>query len=120
MFAFLSNALSGNDMTAQDAVARAAKGEIVLIDIRDPMEIAATGKAKGALEIPSATMQMRCDPRSPECLPELKQGKPIAVYCASGARSSMAKMMLQRMGHDEVHNIGGLGHWQRAGGEITR
>ncbi|WGW03030.1 rhodanese-like domain-containing protein [Tropicibacter oceani] len=120
MFAFLQNAVSGGTMTPAEAITRSAANEVVLIDIRDPMEIRASGKAKGALEIPSSTLAMRADPRSPECLPELKQGKPIAVYCASGARSSMARMMLKRMGHDEVHNIGGLVHWQQAGGEITR
>ncbi|WP_136442740.1 rhodanese-like domain-containing protein [Pacificoceanicola onchidii] len=120
MFAFLSNALRGGDMTAQEAMPLVADGDVVLIDIRDPMEIRASGKARGALEVPSATLAMRADPRSPECLPELKQGKPIAVYCASGARSAMAKGMLKRMGHEEVHNIGGLGHWQAAGGKVIR
>lgn len=120
MFAFLNNAAHSGDMTPQEAITRSATQDIIVIDIRDPMEVRMSGKAKGALEIPSATLQMRADPRSPECLPELKKGKPIAVYCASGARSSIAKIMLQRMGHEEVHNIGGLGHWQSAGGEITR
>ena len=117
MFAFLSKTPG---LSAAEAVQRSAEGAIIVIDIRDPGEIAMTGKAKGALEIPSAVLSMRADPRSPECLPELKSGKPIAVYCASGARSAMAKMMLKRMGHDEVHNIGGLHHWQSAGGQITR
>ncbi|WP_425098214.1 rhodanese-like domain-containing protein [Tropicibacter sp. S64] len=120
MFAFLSNALRGGDMTAAEALPLVASGEIVLIDIRDPMEIRASGMAEGAVSIPSATLAMRADPRSPECLDALKAGKPIAVYCASGARSAMAKGLLQRMGHEEVHNIGGLGHWQAAGGKIVR
>jgi rhodanese-related sulfurtransferase len=106
------------DMSAQQAVTRAAQDEIVVIDIRDPGEVAASGLAKGALALPLATLQMRADPRSPECVAQLKQGKPIAVYCASGARSAMAKRVLKKMGH-EVHNIGGLGHWLRAGGALA-
>ncbi|MBS0124401.1 rhodanese-like domain-containing protein [Thetidibacter halocola] len=106
-------------MTAAQAIPLVEAGEIVLIDIREPMEIAMSGKAKGALAIPTAALAMRADPRSPECLAELKSGKPVAVYCASGARSSMAKGMLARMGH-EVYNIGGLAHWQQAGGAIER
>ncbi len=31
----------------------------------------------------------------------------------------MAKGLPQRMGH-EVHNIGGLAHWARAGGRVVR
>ena len=118
MFAFMQKALTGNDMSAAEAVARADAGEIVVVDIRDPMELRHGGKAKGALNIPTATLAMRADPRSPECEAALKDGKPIAVYCASGARSAMAKQMLKRMGHEEVHNIGGLGHWARAGGAV--
>jgi rhodanese-related sulfurtransferase len=119
MFAFMQRAAAAQDMSAQDAVAKAAAGEIVLIDVRDPMELRQSGKAKGALNLPSATLMMRADPRSPECVAELKEGKPIALYCASGARSAMAKQMLKRMGHEDVHNIGGLMHWQRAGGEVV-
>ena len=118
MFAFNQRTMTPAGMTAADAVARTAAGDIVLVDIRDPSELASGGKAKGAINIPSATLMMRADPRSPECVPELKDRKPIAVYCASGARSAMAKQMLERMGHAEVHNIGGLGHWRRAGGEV--
>lgn len=115
MFAFLQKSQPGSDMTADEAIRKHLDGEIVLIDVRDPSELA-WGAAKGALNIPTATLMMRADPRSPECLPELKQGKPVVVFCASGGRSAMAKQMLERMGHAEVHNIGGFGHWQRAGG----
>lgn len=118
MFGLL-NALTGNDMSAADAVEKLAEDQIVVIDIREPGEVMASGKAKGALAIPSAALRMKADPSSPDCHPDLKKGKPVAVYCASGARSGMAKGMLKRMGH-EVHNIGGLGHWAKAGGEITR
>ena len=119
MFAF-RNAFRSPEMTAAEAVAKTATGELVLIDIRDGSELAASGKARGALHVPMAAFGMRCDPRSPECLPELGSGKPIAVYCASGARSGMAKGMLKRFGYEDVHNIGGLAHWQRAGGPAER
>ncbi|MCR8547255.1 rhodanese-like domain-containing protein [Salipiger sp. P9] len=119
MFAFLTGNRAA-DMSAAEAVEKSRAGEIVVIDIRDGMELKATGKAKGALHVPMAAFKMRCDPSSPECLPELKSGKPIAVYCASGARSGMAKGMLKRFGYEDVHNIGGLAHWQRAGGAIER
>jgi len=42
------------------------------------------------------------------------------IYCASGGRSQMAVRMLRQMGLDEVYNLGGLGHWEMAGGAITR
>ena len=107
-------------IAAKDAIARAAKGELLVIDIRDGSEIAASGKAKGALHVPLAAFKMRCDPSSPECLAELSLEKPVALYCASGARSQMAAQMMAQMGYKEVYNLGGLYDWHAAGGEITR
>ncbi|WP_255552317.1 rhodanese-like domain-containing protein [Maritimibacter dapengensis] len=106
-------------MTAKDAVEKAATGDVVVVDVRDAGELAMSGKAKGAVHIPLAVIRMQADPSSPDFNPALDQSKPIAVYCASGARSSMAAQVFQNFGF-EVSNIGGLGHWQMAGGEIER
>ncbi len=119
MFGFLRPSNSGR-LGVADAIARADAGELVLIDVREPGEIRASGKAAGALTIPMATLAMKADPRSPECVAELKSGKPIAIYCASGGRSGMATQALQKMGHAEVHNIGGFGDWVAAGGPVER
>lgn len=107
-------------LTAAEAVSRVRAGNLTLIDVRDPGELAATGRAEGALHVPLAVLRMKCDPASPECLPELSTGKPIAVYCASGGRSQMAAQVLTSLGYREVHNIGGLFDWQSAGGAVSR
>ncbi|WP_420858782.1 rhodanese-like domain-containing protein [Marivivens marinus] len=120
MFRMFSSQPATPGMTAAEAIQKSAAGEIVVLDIRDGGEVAMSGKAKGALHVPLAALRMKADPSSPECLAELKSGKPIAVYCASGARSSMAAQALGQMGHKDVHNIGGLAHWAQAGGEIIR
>ncbi|SPF80775.1 rhodanese-like domain-containing protein [Pseudoprimorskyibacter insulae] len=119
MFAMFSNTPARPTYTAADAVRDAADGKIELIDIRDPMELAG-GRAEGSVNVPLATLSMRADPRSPECMAAFKSGKPIVLYCASGGRASMAQGMLEQMGHAEVHNIGGLAHWYQAGGQIAR
>ncbi len=106
-------------LSAKDAVERSKTGEITVVDVRDGNEIAMSGKAKGAVHIPLAVIRMQADPASPDFNPALDQSKQIAVYCASGARSSMAAQVFQNFGFD-VSNIGGLGHWQMAGGEIER
>ncbi|HHC29583.1 MAG TPA: sulfurtransferase [Rhodobacterales bacterium] len=107
-------------LTPQDAIAMAKEGTITVVDVRDHNELAMTGKAAGAVHIPLSVLQMQANPSSPDFNPALDASKPIAVYCASGARSSMAAQVLQQNGFDDVHNIGGLGHWQMAGGEIER
>lgn len=119
------NFMMGRQATAsrlspQEAVAKAKNGEIVVVDVRDHNELAMTGKAEGAVHIPLSVLQMQANPSSPDFNTALAAGKPIAVYCASGARSSMATQVLQQHGFAEVHNIGGLGHWQMAGGAIER
>jgi len=107
-------------MSPADAVARAANNEIHVIDVRDHNEVAMSGKAEGALHIPLSVLRFQADPKGPDFHPELTTDKPVAVYCASGARSQMAAQVLSSMGYEEVHNIGGLGHWHQAGGKISR
>lgn len=102
-----------------DAVARVADGSLTLIDIRDPMERQMSGMAKGALAIPLAAFQMKADPRSPEKDPALDPDKPVALYCASGARSQMAAQAMLQMGYKEVYNLGGLHTWAQGGGEVV-
>ena len=107
-------------MSTQDAIAKAKNGAITVVDVRDHNELMMTGKAAGAVHIPLSVIRMQADPTSPDFHPELDTSKPVAVYCASGARSSMAAQVMNQLGFNEVHNIGGLGHWQMAGGEIVR
>jgi len=104
---------------AADAIARVQAGELTLVDIRDGNELKMTGHASGAIHIPLTVFRMKADPRSPEFHPELDVDKPVALYCASGARSNMAAQMMLQMGFKEVYNLGGLHHWQMAGGTVT-
>jgi rhodanese-related sulfurtransferase len=39
-------------------------------------------------------------------LPELPKDRDVVVFCASGSRSGMAKMMLKTKGYKKVHNAG--------------
>ena len=103
-----------------EAVARVASGEITLIDVREGAELAASGKAAGALHVPLMALRMKCDPASPECLPQLARDKPVALYCSAGGRSAGAARMLAQMGYKTVYNLGGLGDWQAGGGMIDR
>jgi len=106
-------------ITPTDAMHRVADGSLMLVDIRDITELKTTGHATGAAHIPLTVFRMKADPSSPECHPKLSVDKPVALYCASGARSKMAAKMLMQMGYREVYNMGALHHWQMAGGSIT-
>ncbi len=69
-----------------------------LVDVRDPHEYAA-GALPGAINLPLATIPVKARE-------VLDPGRPVVLYCLSGARSAQAQMLLQRLGFDEVHNLG--------------
>jgi rhodanese-related sulfurtransferase len=43
-------------------------------------------------------------------LAELPKDRDVVVFCASGSRSGMAKMMLKAKGFKQVHNAGTWGN----------
>ncbi len=110
---------SAKKLTAAEAVAQAANGEMTVIDCREAGEISATGTALGGIHIPLALLAMKADPQSPDHDMRLEPGKPVAIFCASGGRSGMGAQALQRLGYT-AHNIGGFGDWVSAGGAVQR
>jgi phage shock protein E len=68
-----------------------------IVDVRTPQEFS-QAHAKGSRNIPLDQLAGR--------ISELERSKPVVVCCASGARSSMAKAMLERAGFLSVHNAG--------------
>jgi rhodanese-related sulfurtransferase len=100
------------------AIDLASKGEIVLLDVREAGEVAASGTARGAIHIPLGLLPLRADPHAPDYDARLN-GKPVAVFCAAGARAGRAVELLERFGHEAV-NIGGFGDWCGCGGPVQR
>jgi len=120
MLNFLFGGGGGARIDAAQAIEKSTKGEMVIIDVRDKNELSQTGKAKGAVHIPMATVRFRTDPRNPDFEAALDTKTPVAVYCASGARSQMAVQVLKNNGFEEVYNIGGFREWASAGGKVVR
>ncbi len=118
MFNFLRPSARQPRLAVADVIAMVARGEMTLLDVRDMAEAKASGKAKGAVVIPLALLPLKADPSKPDC--QLPADKPVAIYCATGARSGMAVQMLTRYGYPAVHNIGGLYDWKSGGGQIDR
>ena len=94
-----------------DAIARLARGEITVIDVREVGEVLASGQAEGALHLPLATLAAS--------VAQIDKSKPVAVYCAAGVRADRAVESLQALGFD-AHNIGGFGDWTSNGGPVRR
>ena len=77
-------------LSATDAVAGLASGEITVIDCREANELRASGTAQGGLHVPLALLALKADPSGPDHDKRLDPARPVAVFCASGGRSGMA------------------------------
>ena len=106
-------------LTMQDVMSMVEKGEMLLVDVRERGELAATGTAKGAIHVPVSLITVKADPKAPNKDARFDLEKPVAVYCASGGRSGMAVQTLQRMGY-KAYNLGGFGAWVQSGGQVVR
>ena len=100
---------------ADDAKALLDSGEAVVIDVREPEEVQASGKVPGAMTIPLSMFLAKADPGSPEHEPELQPERTVILYCASGKRSGFAGNKLLEFGYHKVFNLGGLKDWAQAG-----
>ena len=87
-----------------------SNGAAVLVDVREDNEWA-SGHAASAVHAPLGEILEGVVPTS-------DQGVKIYVYCASGARSSMAAQVLASKGYS-VENIGGFSAWTSSGGDVA-
>jgi rhodanese-related sulfurtransferase len=104
-------------ISAAEAKALHAAGQAVFVDLREPPEVAASGKVPGALPIPRGLLEFRADPESPQRDPAFQ--KPVVItYCASGGRAALAGKLLKDLGYADVRNLGGFKDWTEAGGTV--
>jgi rhodanese-related sulfurtransferase len=89
--------------------------DVLIVDVRDPPEVQATGKIKGAVAVSRGMLEFRADPDMPSYNPAFTKDKRILLYCASGGRSALAGKTLQEMGYRSVLNAGGFKELADAG-----
>ncbi|TCZ55224.1 rhodanese-like domain-containing protein [Roseicella aquatilis] len=94
------------------------KPNVVFVDLREPPEVAASGKVPGALAIPRGLLEFRADPDSALHDAAFDRAKTIVTYCASGGRAAMAGKTLRDMGYADVRNLGGFKDWVESGGSV--
>ncbi|HEX6418860.1 MAG TPA: MBL fold metallo-hydrolase [Acidimicrobiales bacterium] len=95
-------------ITVHDLRRRLERGEVDLLDVRQPAEWAA-GHVDGATFITGGELPRRLDevPRT---------GRPLAVACGSGYRSSVSASLIAARTDVEVVNVlGGVTGWTAAG-----
>lgn len=107
-------------ISGKDAIDMVAKGDAVLIDIRDSAELTQTGKAAGAVHIPRGSLEFKADLSAPSADKSLAYDKPVILHCASGGRAALAGKLLKEMGYSTVYNLGGFKDWVEAGGKVEK
>ena len=107
-------------ISGKDAIDMVAKGDAVLIDIRDSAELTQTGKAAGAVHIPRGSLEFKADLSAPSADKSLAYDKPVILHCASGGRAALAGKLLKEMGYEKVYNLGGFKDWVEAGGTVEK
>lgn len=103
-------ALASMPQLSVDAVhERLMRGEVRVLDVRQPAEWA-EGHVEGATFITGAELPARLDD-----VPD-PDGRPLAVMCGSGFRSSVMTSLLRAAGRDDaVNTIGGADAWGSRG-----
>lgn len=73
----------------------------LVIDVRGAEEFS-SGHKESAINIPVQELD------NSSFIQELNKDTPIHVYCHSGGRAEMAKMILEFRGFKNVENLGGI------------
>jgi rhodanese-related sulfurtransferase len=107
-------------VSAEEAQALHGREDVVFLDVREPNEVAASGKVPGALAIPRGLVEFRADPASPLHDANFDRAKTIVAYCASGGRSALVLKTLKDMGYENVRNLGGFKAWLDGGGPVEK
>ena len=97
-----------------------ARGDVLVVDVRDAGEVAKEGKIAGAINISRGLLEFKADPFAAGYDAQFRKDHPVIVYCASGGRSALGGKALKELGFDEVYNLGGFKDWVAAGGAIDQ
>ena len=109
-------------ITGKEAQEMVAKGAL-LVDVRDGTEVAATGKAAGAVHVPRGSLEFKADPESPGHDKNFSQGQDrdpaLRLRRPRGARRQAAEGFRLRQGL-QPRRLQGLGRGRRQGRQVGR
>ena len=104
-------------LTPEHAQAALARGDAVLVDIREEERRARDGRVPGAIEIARNVLEWRCAPES-EWRDERVSDpdKILVVMCNEGYQSSLAAANLKQIGLPRATDLdGGFQRWRADG-----
>ncbi|HKH52350.1 MAG TPA: rhodanese-like domain-containing protein [Mycobacterium sp.] len=107
-------------ITAAQAQEIIAKGNALIVDVRDSPEVEQSGKVAGAVHVTRGMLEFRADPESPYHDQNFAKDKTVILYCGSGGRAALGGQALKELGYGEVYNLGAFKDWTEAGGAIDK
>ena len=107
-------------ITPQQAREMIAKGDTLVVDVRDAPEVEMSGKVAGAVHVSRGMLEFRADPKSPSHDKNFAKDKTVIVYCGSGGRAALSGKVLKDMGYERVYNLGGFKDWADSGGAVEK
>ena len=107
-------------ITPAQAKEMIAKGDTLVVDVRDGTEVAASGKVVGAVHISRGLLEFKADPEAPTHDKNFSKDKNIVLYCGSGGRAALAGKLLKDLGYEKVFNMGGFKDWADSGGPVDK
>ncbi len=104
------------NLTPEQVSAELARGDAVLVDLRESEEREQNGAIADAVHAPRGMLEFYADPTSPYHRQGFDPNRRMILHCASGGRSALAADTLRQMGYANVaHLDGGLKAWKEAG-----
>jgi len=97
-----------------------AKGDALVVDVRDAPEVQASGKVAGAVHVSRGMLEFRADPGLPSHDKNFSKDKTVILYCGSGGRAALAGKLLKDLGYERVYNLGGYKEWADSGGAVEK
>jgi rhodanese-related sulfurtransferase len=107
-------------VTPDQAREMIAKGNTLVVDVRDTSEVERSGKVAGAVHVSRGMLEFRADPESPYHDKNFAKDKTVILYCASGGRSALSAKTLKDLGYERVYNLGAFKDWAESGGAIDK
>ena len=107
-------------VTAAQAREMIARGNTLMVDVRDGSEVEKSGKAAGAMHVSRGMLEFRADPESPAHDKNFTSDKTVILYCGSGGRAALAGKLLKDMGYGDVYNAASFKEWAESGGAVEK
>lgn len=101
----------GEDLTPQEVADGLARGEIQLVDVREPYEVEA-GRIAGSRHVELEHLASHAE--------TIDRDRPVVFQCRLGARSAMAARAFRAAGWDARNLAGGIQAWVEAGLPLDR